>query len=188
MFLLRFMRLSQAINFTIFFLLSHNSASWGQNIMNNDYLISFHDTIKDEYGYRSGTGDTIIPLGKYEFCFTDTFRTFAIVSKSSFGVVVIDRNENILYEVFPFENGPDYSSDGFFRIIVDNKIGFANSATGKILINPRFGCAFPFENGLARVCNNCTTQSDGEHSTWFSDYWYYIDKTGKKVDKTKTIK
>jgi hypothetical protein len=158
----------------------------GQTTADKDVLISFVDTVKDEYGYKNLKGDTIIPLGKYSICFTDTFNTYAIVTIPHKGFVAIDRQENILYYVFPFDNGPDYVSDGLFRILIDGKIGYADSATGKIIIKPQFDCAWPFENGIAKVSTDCKTKSDGEHSTWLSDSWFYIDKTGKKVNPPKT--
>lgn len=184
----RSMRRQQTANIIVLLFLFSGLTSCGQTIKHNDYVVLFADTIKDEYGYKTLTGDTIVPLGKYTICFTDTFRSYAIVSKPSYGFVAIDRQENVLYKVFPYDNGPDYTSDGLFRILENNKIGFADSTTGKIVIEPNFDCAFPFENGVAKVSIDCKTQSDGEHNTWLSDNWYYIDKTGKKVDKPKTIK
>ncbi len=142
----------------------------------------FSDTTKDEYGYKNQNGDTIIELGKYNFCFTDTFKTYAIVADKNFGFVAIDRRQNILYKVFPFDNGPDYAVDGLFRIMTNNKVGYADEATGKVIIKPQFDCAFPFENGIAKVGLNCTTHSDGEHSYWTSDNWFYINKKGRKVN------
>ena len=44
----------------------------------------------------------------------------------------------------------------------------------------------PFENGFAMVSIDCKSQSDGEHSSWVSNNWFYIDKTGKKVAESKT--
>jgi len=88
--------------------------------------------------------------------------------------------------VFPFDNGPDYTSDGLFRILAKNRIGYADSSTGKIIINPQFECAWPFERGIAKVSIDCQKRADGEHSTWSSDRWYYIDKSGRKVDPPKT--
>ncbi len=160
----------------------------GQMTSDKDILISFVDTVKDEYGYKNLNGDTIIPLGKYSICFTDTFKTYAIVAIPHKGFVAIDRQENILYNVFPFDNVPDYVSDGLFRILIDGKIGYADSATGKIIIKPQFECAWQFENGIAKVSMDCKTQSDGEHSTWLSEKWFYIDKTGKTVKPPKTSK
>ena len=95
----------------------------------------------------------------------------------------IDRKQNILYKVFPFDNGPDYVSEGFFRILKDNKIGYADAATGKVAIKPQFDCAFPFENGFAKVSTNCSTQSAGQHKVWTSNNWFYIDRKGKKSIK-----
>lgn len=154
---------------------------------NNDYLVSYTDTITGESCYKKQNGDVVIPPGKYSFCFTDTFRTYAIVVKPNSGFIAIDRQENVLYETFPFDNGPDEPSDGLFRILENNKIGFANAATGEVVIKPQFDCACPFENGVAKVSTDCKAQPDGEHSIWVSDHWYYIDKTGKKVEKPKTI-
>ena len=179
------MRRQQTANIIVLLLLFSGLKSCGQTIKNNDYLVSFTDATTDVHGYKNQNGNIVIALGKYSFCFTDTFRTFAIVAKPQFGFVAIDRQENILYKVFPYDNGPDYTSDGLFRILENNKIGFADSTTGKIVIKPKFDCAFPFENGVARVSIDCKTQSDGEHNTWLSDNWYYIDKTGKKIDKPK---
>ena len=175
-------------NIVVLLLLFSGLTSCGQTVKKNDYWVSFTDTIKNEYGYKSQNGDIVIPPGKYSFCFTDTFRTFAIVAKPKFGFVAIDRQENILYEVFPYDNGPDFTSDGLFRILQDKKIGFADPTDGRIVIKPQFDCAFPFENGIAKVSTNCKTQSDGEHSSWISDDWYYINKMGKKVGKPKTQK
>ena len=165
--------------FVLFFLICLVADGYGQ-ISNNDYLLSVVDTTNDTYGYKNQNGETIIPFGKYSICFTDTFRTYAIVAKPKFGFVAIDRQENILYQIFPFDNGPDYPSEGLFRILQKGKIGFADSATGKIVIEPQFSCAFPFEKGVAKVSGNCIEKKDkdGEHSTWVSDNWYYIDKTG----------
>ena len=86
--------------------------AFGQPDNRKDYLISFHDSIKDEHGYKNQKGDTIIPSGKYALCFTDTFTTYAIVLKPYAGFVAIDRQEKVLYQVLPNDNGPDNASDG----------------------------------------------------------------------------
>jgi hypothetical protein len=141
-------------------------------IKNEDYLVAFNDTIKNEYGYKNQFGKIVIPLGKYQYCFTDTSRTFALVAKSEIGLFAIDRQENILYKVFLFDNGPDNGPDEFFRIIKNNKIGYADANTGEVIIIPQFDCAFPFENGVAKVSLDCKTQLSGEHNVWVSDNWF----------------
>lgn len=151
--------------------------------LHEDYLLSFTDESTDQYGYRDTKGATVIPLGKYTVCFTDTFRTYAIVLKPNSGFIAIDRQENVLYQVFLFDNGPDYVEEGLFRIIENNKIGFADAQTGKVVITPQFDCAFPFVNGTAQVSNDCSSRMNGEHRIWESEKWFYIDKTGKIVNK-----
>jgi hypothetical protein len=148
-----------------------------------DYWLLYANTTKDESGYKNRHGEVMIPAGKYAFCLTDTFRSYAIVAGGHSGWIGIDRQEHILFDVFPYDNGPDYPADGLFRILRDKKIGFADAATGRIVIEPAFDCAYPFEHGLAKVSEVCTSRRDGEHTFWESNAWYYIDKTGRKVDK-----
>jgi hypothetical protein len=155
--------------------------AFGQTSNSKDYLVRLADSIKDEYGYKNLNGDTIIPLGKYGICFTDTFKTYAFVLKPYVGVVAIDRQEKVLYHPFPYDNGPDNASDGLFRIIKNSKIGYADALTGKVIIKTQFDCAWPFINGIAKVSKDCTERSDGEHKTWITDNWYYINKSGKRV-------
>lgn len=154
------------INIIVLLLLFICLASCAQIITNNDDWVSFHNPVTNEYGYKNSKGDIVIALGKYERCFTDTLKTYTIVVKPTIGFVAIDRQENVLYEVFPFDNGSDNPANGLFRIIENCKIGYADFTTGKIKIKPQFDCAWPFENGLAEVSNDCTTQLDGKHSVW----------------------
>jgi hypothetical protein len=67
----------------------------------------------------------------------------------------IDRQENILFEVYQFDNGPDDLKEGFIRIIDrDGKIGFANSK-GEVVIRPQFEQASTFHNGYSIIGKNC---------------------------------
>ena len=77
-------------------------------------------------GYVNQNGDTIIPIGKYFYCFFDTITTFAIVAdtgKINLDFYAIDKNKNRLYEVYWFDNGPDYIKEGLFRVLRNEKIG-----------------------------------------------------------------
>jgi hypothetical protein len=146
----------------------------------DDYLIRIHSP-HSNFGYGNLKGKVVIPFGKYISCFTDTFRTFAIVCHPKMGFVAIDRNEKVLYKIFMFDNGPDEISEGLFRIIIDGKIGYANEK-GKIVIQPKFECADPFKDGKAEVSLNCEKNViDQEHVGWKSDHWFYIDKTGNEI-------
>lgn len=157
-----------------------------QLIDTNDYLIRVSpDDPYYEWGspfaYVNKKGDTIIPSGKYIVTCADTIKTYAILAKDSLPFIGIDRNENILYKVFYFDNGPDELKEGLFRVIRNGKIGFANKL-GEIVIPCQFDCAYYFENGKAKVSNDCNEIKDFEHTRWESDSWYFIDKTGRRIE------
>lgn len=175
----RFINIFLLVFFLCIFTYSYGQTGKNSHSKPDNYLISFKDTVNNQSGYMDEKGDTIIAAGIYDYCYTDTFVCYAIVYKMNTGFIAIDRNKTILYQIFSFDNGPDYPSEGLFRIIRDNKTGYADAFTGKIVIEPQFDCAFPFKNGLARVSNHCRQITDGEHITWTSDEWYYIDKHGK---------
>lgn len=154
-----------------------------------DYLILFpadsDSSIGQPCGYKNVSGEIIIPKGKYSHCFTDTFRNFAIVwdeKNTNSETVAIDRNERILFDVFYFDNYPDEFSDGLFRVIRNEKIGYANEY-GRIVIPCQFQCAYRFENGRAKVALHCKEfLGDCEHKAPESDEWFYIDKKGNRVE------
>ncbi len=139
------------------------------NNIEQKYLIKVCDSITDLCGYAYINGDTVIGIGKYQYCFTDTFRKYAFVVKQDSGIVAIDRDENVLYNVFLLDNGPDEVSEGLFRVVLKNKIGYADAITGSIVIQPQFDCAYPFQNGLAQVSTNCKTKKGMENTTWESN-------------------
>lgn len=93
--------------------------------------------------------------------------------------VIMDSKKTMLYEVFIYDNGPDYPSEGLIRVVKNGKIGYADAKTYEIVIEPQFDCAYPFENGKAKVSNQCQTVKGGEYSVWKSDAWQYVDKKGK---------
>jgi hypothetical protein len=143
-------------------------------------LFRIEDSLTGEQGYATRFGDTVIALGKYGHCFSEIFEDFAIVLAHG-QFIAIDRNERMLFEVYRFENGPDYPSEGLFRILQDGKIGFAD-LKGKVVIKPQFDGAFPFEHGRSQVCIGCTSRKvSDEYSTWFGGKWYDINKRGKKL-------
>jgi hypothetical protein len=140
------------------------------------------ENAENEFGYLSVKGDTVIPFGKYDHCFTSRFCGFAIVSEKEKGIVGINRKEEVLFNVFVYDNGPDPLSNGLFRIIKNGKIGFADH-TGQIIISPQFDCAEPFSNGKARVGKGCKSEPAGEHSRWTGGKWFVINKKGKTISK-----
>jgi WG containing repeat len=152
-----------------------------------DTLYSFSSDENDaemSCGYKNSKGDTIIPFGKYMQCFTDTFIHFAIVydkNNTDSKMVAINQKGEIIFDVYTYDNGPDYFSDGLFRIKRNDKIGYANGK-GEIVIEPVYACANPFENGKAKVALQCTLTKEGEYTRQESDAWFYIDKNGNKVE------
>lgn len=92
--------------------------------------------------------------------------------------VIMDDKKTTLYDVFIYDNGPDYPAEGLIRVVKNGKIGYADATTFAIVIPPQYDCAFPFENGKAKVSNKCKTIKDGEHSIWESDAWQFVDKKG----------
>lgn len=169
----------QIIKIIIFGLLISTNL-FGQNV---DWYRKYDST--DNCGYVDKDGNIMIPIGKYFMCFTDTFRTYAIVSfKDKSGFIGIDKVEKELFTVFPFDNGPDYISDGTFRIIKNSKMGFADT-NGKIIIQPIYDFTFGFDKGLALVNvgghreKPDPTDSNCEYYTWAGGKWGVIDKKGK---------
>ncbi|RXQ88493.1 WG repeat-containing protein [Ancylomarina salipaludis] len=157
---------------------------YGQQQKNDDLIKVFvgeFDEVGVESGYVNIAGDTIIPIGKYHYCYTDTLRNYAIVLRKQGGLIAIDKNDQELFEIFWFDNGPDPISEGLFRIKKNGKIGYANKY-GEIIIVPQFDCAFPFKNGKAKVSNDCRIIPEDEHKRWESENWFYIDQTGKKMN------
>lgn len=133
--------------------------------------------------YVDSAGHTIVPKGKYAHCFTDTIHDLGMVVEKETGKIIgIDQNGIELFEVFKFDNGPDYVENGLFRIIKNGKIGYAD-VKGRIVIEPVFDCAYPFEEGYAQVSESCQVERGGEHSSWKSDQWYYITTDGKRSQK-----
>ena len=132
-------------------------------------------------GYVTPSGDTIIPIGKYCYCYTQKFDKIAIVMpKANSAYYAIDRTEKILFEVVNIDNGPDYVKDGLFRIRKNGKIGYAN-LDGEIVIEPVYVSALPFNGGYAAVCIGGKTISRNEVSFNEGGKWGYIDKSGNEV-------
>ncbi len=146
----------------------------------DDYLILKYDENYEKMWYQDKKGNIVIEHDKYIYLFTDTFKTMAIVITKENKCIAINRQLEQLFEVYIMDNGPDYVSEGLFRIVKDDKIGFADE-TGKIVIEPQYKCAFAFEDGKAQVAFECTTTMMGEYGIWNSDQWFFIDKNGNKI-------
>jgi len=78
------------------------------------------------------------------------------------------------------DNGADYFVEGVARTILNNKFGYIDEQLN-VVINPEYDFAFPFENGMAVVCNGCRSEPDGEHKIVVGGKWGVINKFGKVV-------
>jgi len=154
------------------------------------WIMKYDSTKYESCGYVDLNGNIKIPFGKYRTCYTDTFRTFAIVLKDKEGFIGIDKLENKLFTVYPFDNGPDYVTDGTFRIIENSKMGVADT-TGRIIIQPIYDFTFGFESGLALVNigghreKTIPNDPNCEYYTWTGGLWGVVNKQGKIVLKIK---
>lgn len=151
-----------------------------QNTVNNEPLFVSRNEQTNTCGYKNQNGELVIPE-KYIICYTDTLHNYATVLDSLQGWIAIDKNDFPLYQIFVYDNGPDYPSEGLFRIIIDELIGYADYKTGMVVIPPQFRCAYPFKGESAKVAVNCTKIPSEDHFIWQSNYWYFINKQGKRI-------
>ena len=139
----------------------------------------------DACAYVSAAGDTVIPFGRYALAATERFDKVALVLPPGGKWVGIDRQERVLFQPFIFDNGPDYPAEGLLRIVnAAGLIGYADTATGRVVLPPQFEAAFPFAHGRARVGRGCRLVAEGEHSAWDCAAWQTIDHQGRPAPDT----
>ena len=138
--------------------------------------------------YLNERGDTFVPYGKYRYCQTDTIKKIGFVyenkPKDARIICINDAGKELFY-VFKYDNGPDYTQEGLFRIMdEDGLIGFADSL-GNVIIEPQFKFAYPFKGGKTKVTlegeQKEVPKSEGEKHYWESGTWFYIDKRNKHL-------
>lgn len=170
------MNFLKAFSILIFFGTAHVSAQGSDS----DYLVIVYNNDSSNCGYASPKADTLIPVIN-NYCFRDTIWTFGIVSTPTGELNAYSNKGEFLYEVFNYDNGPDYVSDGMFRIVQEGLIGYANE-TGEVVIPAIYDCAWPFEDGRAKVTFNCIESIEFEMVKWESEEWMTIDKDGKIIE------
>jgi len=150
-----------------------------------NFLIRDFNETDYSSGYKNIEGDTLIEFGKYPIIYTDTFRIIAIVGVKNDGIIGINRKEEKLFNVHVFDNWPDEISEGFFRIFIDKKYGFANMVG--IQIKPKFEFVLAFSEGFAAVNIGGHSTDDylEEHKIIKSGKWGFIDKKGHLVIECK---
>ncbi len=152
-------------------------------------------TKEDRVGVKDGSGKIIIPAdytalsesdgdtinGQIIFLIDPKKRGDALVLITPYSA--FNRKGEFLFTPFFFDNGPDYISEGLFRIVKNNKIGFADRE-GNVVIPPNFGFATPFQHGLSFYCVECSfyrdsIDADVEHNLRLNpDKWGILGKDG----------
>ncbi|MCC4594366.1 WG repeat-containing protein [Xanthomonas campestris pv. phormiicola] len=84
--------------------------------------------------------------------------------------------------VITWDSGPDYFAEGLTRGIFHGRIGFYDRQLREV-IAPVHDFAWPFEHGVARVCDGCRRGTpDGEgHTPMQGGRWYAIDRRNREV-------
>ncbi|HMU82428.1 MAG TPA: WG repeat-containing protein [Leptospiraceae bacterium] len=130
------------------------------------------------FGFKNAAGKVVIPA---RFVMAGEFNAFgfATVIEGS-KPYLIDAKGTRKFEMFMFDNGPDYFEEGKARYIEKGKMGFFDEQ-GRKVTPAAFDFAFPFEGGMAVICNGCKRQEEGEHYRMTGGKWTLIDKTGKML-------
>lgn len=84
--------------------------------------------------------------------------------------------------VVTYDNGADYFAEGLVRSSVGARIAYFDLNFAAV-VPPKYDWGWPFENGLALVCNGCrrgSADADG-HVPMEGGVWGYIDRRGQEV-------
>lgn len=93
----------------------------------------------------------------------------------------IDARGERLLRAYPYDNGPDYLSEGLARFVGDDgKVGYANGAA-QVKIPARFDFSTPFTDGLAAFCQGCAAHEEDGHTTMRGGQWGLIAPDGEVV-------
>jgi hypothetical protein len=133
-------------------------------------------------GYADKSGKAVVPVTNYQ-CFDGLIRKVVIVAEPDGKLRCYNATGSYLYDMLNIDNGPDEFNDGLIRIVKNDLIGFAD-AKGKVCIEPKYACAWPFGDGVAQVSLNCTKTIEYEMEKWESEEWFWIDRSGNVVEKS----
>ena len=85
-------------------------------------MLVFYDN-SGNCGYKNTKGEILLKPGFFDFCFCDSSDFFVSVAGKNGKIYAINYKADTLFEIYKFDNGPDYISDGLFRFIERDKIG-----------------------------------------------------------------
>ena len=153
----------------------------------DDILEYQYDPVADKgIGFANSKGEIVIPADRFGHVYESRLDkiTFVLFNDGPKGIYAINRKGEPLFEVFCFDNGPDYVQERVFRILKDGKMGFANM-DGEVVITPQFDFACPFlEHGYALFNEGgkfVVTDTHCNHRSWQGGKWGLINKKGEIV-------
>jgi hypothetical protein len=148
-----------------------------QDGLTQERLVPFEQN--EMWGYKTSSGEILI---QPKFAVAEDFTAEGIAAiADAKGWAYIDRKGNILVRPVNYDNGPDPFEEGLARYVADDgKIGFFNKK-GKVVIQPQFGGASYFHDGLAAVCTGCKEERIDDATIVRGGKWGYIDHKGRIV-------
>ena len=92
------------------------------------------------------------------------------------------RRDGLTAPVMTLDNWAEPFSNGLARSPLRNRIGYIDRRLRRV-IPARFDGAFPFDHGVARVCEGCrqTSTDNGEYHSYAGGRWGRIDRRGRFV-------
>jgi hypothetical protein len=101
-------------------------------------------------------------------------------SLKSFTYILNTESNNIVGEMYVFDNGGDYFNNGVARFRKNDKVGLINKF-GEVVLKPIYDEVWAINNGYARVGNNCKKTVEDEHATTTCKKYGLIDSLGNEV-------
>jgi hypothetical protein len=156
-------------------------------------LIPFQDSTREDpyIGYKDPQGNIKIPA---KFRHAQPFNIYGFANVTFYELKSwhkINKEGKRLYEIYFYDNGPDYVRGGFQRCVKDGKFGFAKESTGTVIVEPRFDYVgeFDFNAPITLVCQGCKIvpgcdgcKKPGQPRSDFSKAgWGVIDDQGREV-------
>lgn len=137
-----------------------------------DKLIRFEKDGK--FGYKNEQGQVVLKA-QFPVAYTDTITDIGFVCESkSNNILCINNLGEPLFLTFKCDNGPDYPSEGLFRIIDSNGLIGYSDLKGNVIIAPIYKFAYPFNGGKAKVASEGYAVQENEYIKWEGNHWYYI--------------
>jgi len=141
----------------------------------------------DPFSLVNEHNEIVVKEGDYQTYYSNDIvqKYFIVYNQRTKKLEAYNLRNELLYEVFSYDNGPDYPSEGLFRIIKNGKMGFADILTGEIIIEPIYDFVEPFKNGRAQVGLACNFRKDGEHLVSNCNQKFKINSKGVKLNSNK---